>query len=589
MPNIPTNDISLNDIHIAIGGTTGTQVSLNDTDVRAATALTLDSAYSNLHGAGINSTSGSIISVHEFRNAFYNTGSITYSLGFSIGDANLNETDDKSAQLVFTATNTSTTDTYYWRIVNGSNDFLADTGSFTTTVGGGGSFTSANFFIQTRADNLTEGTETFDVEVLDPTNTTVLASITVTVADTSITPAATYAGSFDVASINEDGSSTATFNVTTTNVADNTTVGYTITGIAAADISLSSLTGTITITGNSGSVSFTATQDLTTEGDETVTLTLDATDSTGAATNSPSDTVVINDTSTTPAVPSYAGSFDVASIDEDGTSTATFNVTTANVANGTTVGYTISGVSVNDISLSSLTGTITINSNSGSVSFTAVADTTTEGNETVTLTLDTTDSNNDSVGTVSDTVVINDTSTTPLATLSINPTNINSLLVDPTGGTARAEFTLKSNGDFTTFYQTGVGGESPAIGADNWAPAASHAAGFGDDYQVRILSYNSTSYNFGDGSLDNSVPFSVSVSSSNNAGTATWYNNSSHWYRLDADFSMEIRSFTIEEGDFDGNRRMIDIEIKEFDGTNYGSGTTLLTHRLQLAADVDAS
>ena len=202
--------------------------------------------------------------------------------------------------------------------------------------------------------------------------------------------------------------------MTTTGVTPNTTVGYTITGIDAADISLSSLTGTIAINNNSGSVSFTAVADTTTEGNETVTLTLDATDGNGASTGSPSDTVVINDTSTTPAVPTYAGSFDVASINEDGSSTATFTVTTTNVANGTIVGYTISGVSVNDISLSSLTGEITISGNSGSVSFTAVADTTTEGNETVTLTLDATDDNGASTGSPSDTVIINDTSEDPV-------------------------------------------------------------------------------------------------------------------------------------------------------------------------------
>ena len=704
MPNIPTNNISLNDIHIAIGGTTGTQVSLNDTDVRAATGLTLDATYANQHGAGINSTSGGIISVGEFRNAFYNTGSVTYSLGFSIGDANFNETNDKSGQLLFVASNTSATDTYYWRIVNGSNDFLADTGSFTTTVGGGGSFTSANFFIQTVEDNLTEGTETFDVEVLDPTNTTVLASITVTVADTSITPAATYAGSFDVASINEDGSSTATFTVTTTNVVDNTTVGYTITGIDAADISLSSLTGTITITGNSGSVSFTATQDLTTEGNETVTLTLDATDSTGAATNSPSDTVVINDTSTTPAVPTYAGSFDVASINEDGSSTATFTVTTANVANGTTVGYTISGIDVADISLSSLTGTITINSNSGSVSFTAVADTTTEGNETVTLTLDATDSTGAATNSPSDTVVINDTSTTPAVptyaiqgsdplsinetssatTITVNTTNVSdgttlywNITTDQSGstqastdwaaynsggagftinsntgsftidaladnttetnetyylhvrtgsdtgtivdsieltvvddsldppitgtitptyldgsrlgsaGSASASFTIGSNGDFTT-TSSPIGGPVPAVSANDWAPSSDQAAGIGDDYQVNVVAYSSSSSTFGEGSVSNHSALTALGSSSNNQGGATtWDNGTGDWFRLNSNFVMTMTSsgsvgITI-------NTRMIDITIKEFDGTNYGSGTTILEHRLKLQSSVDNS
>ena len=112
----------------------------------------------------------------------------------------------------------------------------------------------------------------------------------------------------------------------------------------------------------------------------------------------------------------YSGRFVETSILESGSTAQTkanFIVTTTGVGNGTTVGYTISGVSVGDISLSSLTGSIAIYSGVGALSFTAVADSTTEGNETLTLTLDSTDSNGGSVGSVSDTIVITDNSTTP--------------------------------------------------------------------------------------------------------------------------------------------------------------------------------
>lgn len=120
----------------------------------------------------------------------------------------------------------------------------------------------------------------------------------------------------------------------------------------------------------------------------------------------------------------YTGHFVETSILESGSTaqtTANFLVTTTGVGNGTTVGYTITGVSVGDISLSSLTGSITIYSGVGALSFTAVADSTTEGNETLTLTLDSTDSNGASVGSVSDSVVITDNSTTPSSPSSPSP------------------------------------------------------------------------------------------------------------------------------------------------------------------------
>ena len=62
---LPTTNISLNAIHVEVGGTSGTTVSLNDADVRGIGAP--DSTYDG--GDGINTTSGTTISIGEFRNA----------------------------------------------------------------------------------------------------------------------------------------------------------------------------------------------------------------------------------------------------------------------------------------------------------------------------------------------------------------------------------------------------------------------------------------------------------------------------------------------------------------------------------------
>jgi hypothetical protein len=62
---LPTTNLSLNAIHVEVGGTSGTQVSLNDADVRAIGNP--DPTYAG--SDGINTTSGSQISIGEFRNA----------------------------------------------------------------------------------------------------------------------------------------------------------------------------------------------------------------------------------------------------------------------------------------------------------------------------------------------------------------------------------------------------------------------------------------------------------------------------------------------------------------------------------------
>ena len=107
-----------------------------------------------------------------------------------------------------------------------------------------------------------------------------------------------YAIQFDSASYNEGD--TATVTVTTQNVDDSVTVGYTVTGISSNDISAGALTGTLTVNSNTASTTFTFAQDGLTEGTDTVTVTLAATDSVGNSTGSLSDSATVQDTSNDP-------------------------------------------------------------------------------------------------------------------------------------------------------------------------------------------------------------------------------------------------------------------------------------------------
>jgi hypothetical protein len=204
-------------------------------------------------------------------------------------------------------------------------------------------------------------------------------------------PEPTYSIEKSVSSVDEGAS--VTFTLTTTNVADGTEVPYTITGISAADITSGSLTGNFTVNNNLATVTITATADQLTEGAETATLTLDNV--------ADFDSVVVNDTS---MAPTYAIARSLSSVNEG--SSVTFTLNTTNVANGTVLPYTITGISSNDVTSGSLSGSFTVNNNIATATITMSADQLTEGAETATLTL-----NN---AAASNFVVVNDTSTTPV-------------------------------------------------------------------------------------------------------------------------------------------------------------------------------
>jgi hypothetical protein len=150
--------------------------------------------------------------------------------------------------------------------------------------------------------------------------------------------------------------------------------------------------------------------------------------------------------------PTYSIEKSVSSVDEG--ASVTFTLTTTNVANGTEVPYTITGISAADITSGSLTGNFTVNNNTATVTITATADQLTEGAETATLTLD-------NVADF-DSVTVNDTSLTPFspdqitglmgwydATEGVYGTNGNDF-VDSTASFTIAFAYLEGLGNFST-------------------------------------------------------------------------------------------------------------------------------------------
>jgi len=136
----------------------------------------------------------------------------------------------------------------------------------------------------------TDGSSTFTLTKTDNSAITTVAGDLSTLSPTTTITDSYSLSITGMASIGEGDS--VTINLTTTNVANGTLVPYTITGVTSADINNASLTGNFTVSNNSASLTLTATADLTTEGDETMTLTLDG--------KGVSRSVTIIDTSTKP-------------------------------------------------------------------------------------------------------------------------------------------------------------------------------------------------------------------------------------------------------------------------------------------------
>ncbi|NDD13642.1 MAG: hypothetical protein EB072_13595, partial [Betaproteobacteria bacterium] len=156
-------------------------------------------------------------------------------------------------------------------------------------------------------------------------------------------------------SANEGNSGTTTITIDAVLSAASTqtvTVPIAYSGSASSGIDYNNASTSITIFAGqtTGSASFSVLGDTTLESDETIVLTMGtATNATLGANTTFTHTIVNDDTTT------YSITANQSSVNEG--STATFAVTTTNVASGTSLAYTLSGVSALDITGGSLSGT----------------------------------------------------------------------------------------------------------------------------------------------------------------------------------------------------------------------------------------
>jgi len=303
--------------------------------------------------------------------------------------------------------------TLYWTISNNTtnfSDFTATSGSFAVSSNAG------SFSVSPSADQLTEGAESFRVDLRTGSTSgpVVATSNSVTVNDTSLTR--TYAFGTIPTSINEGAS--GTFNVTTTNVPNATTLYWTISNTTTSSLDFSATSGSFTINSGAGSFSVSLSADQLTEGAETFRVDI-RTGGTGGPVVATSNSVTVNDTSLTRT---YAFGTIPTSINEG--ASGTFNVTTTNVPNGTTLYWTVLNSTTADADFSATSGSFTINSNAGSFSVSPSADQLTEGAQTFQVQIRT-DSISGTVRATSNSVTINDTSLAPTYTFTTTPTSIN--------------------------------------------------------------------------------------------------------------------------------------------------------------------
>ncbi|QTR44949.1 hypothetical protein J9253_13110 [Thiothrix litoralis] len=135
-----------------------------------------------------------------------------------------------------------------------------------------------------------------------------------------------------------DEGSTASFTLTTTNVADGTSVPYTLSGINADDLASGSLSGVATVTGGKATISVALKADATTEGAETLTVSINGQSATAAMT--------VNDTSTTPLPSVFSIAAASAAVVEGDTGASTdvvVTITRTNPAQAATVEVNFTG------------------------------------------------------------------------------------------------------------------------------------------------------------------------------------------------------------------------------------------------------
>lgn len=214
--------ISLDDVNSELGNSSGNQITMDDADVRG---LSPNATYADaLHGTGINTTSGSIISMSELYGA--SAAAPSYN-SLSRSATSVNEGSSVSFTVNTTAITNGTTVGY---TVTGISSADLSSGSLTGNITINSNTGSVTFGIAT--DYATEGSET----------------LTITLAATD--SAGNSTGSLSSSAVINDTSTSLTVNI-------NGTMNGSVTGCYNTTItSTSTSTATTTVSGGSGGYTY---------------------------------------------------------------------------------------------------------------------------------------------------------------------------------------------------------------------------------------------------------------------------------------------------------------------------------------------
>jgi hypothetical protein len=289
---------------------------------------------------------------------------------FTVTPASINE---GSAGL-FTVANVGVDGTYFFTVLNGTTvnaDFSAVSGSFSVSGSTGGIDNgSGSFNITPTADRVTEGSQTFQVQVRSGSTSgpVIITSASVTVNDISLTPQFITTP----ASINEGASGTFTVN----NLGPAGTYFFTVLNGTTDNGDFTATSGSFTTSALNGSGSFniTTVNDFVTEGAQTFQVQVRE-GSIGGTVLVTSASVTINDTSTTVTASGSPTSFN------EGTST-TITASATGFPNGTYF-YTILNGTTTNADFTATSGSFTVsNGTSGAFTITAASLDGIEGAET---------------------------------------------------------------------------------------------------------------------------------------------------------------------------------------------------------------
>jgi len=336
-----------------------------------------------------------------------NTGTGTPAT--SVGFANLTSTNQLIFSKLVEAGNQYTPNQYdlYARILNGSALVLTPTWSY-TDAGNDGTY---------RVFEPVVGTLNSICQMYIATGANVVVAYPQvqftgagwTYSSAYAVPPPSYSIRPNVTLINEGA--TVTYTVSTANLINGTRLYWKNLGSSTeSDFTDGVNSGFVDITGNSATITRQVRADLTTEFvNETIILQLLTGSVNGDLAGPPADTVAISDTSLTPVFYTITPS---TTVQNEG-SPVTFNITTTGVAEGTLV-YWINVGTTNSADFATTdNGFVTISGGSASITLTATADFTTEGEETIIIQLRS-GSINGQLEVTSATVRVVDASTTPI-------------------------------------------------------------------------------------------------------------------------------------------------------------------------------